>query len=189
MKKIVFFVVVAVSIGLFITSAFAVKDKEFTTKLGLEINGNHETEFAGVGVDEDVNTGISLAIELVKNINETLGMGGGLALQLPRELEDYDGDFNFIPIYGLMKIRLNQETTVPYLIGQFGYNIFQADSNYKGDGDLKGGLYYGLGGGVIFSKSVQLELLYSANKGSIDFDAIEFDITYTKIGLSLGYNF
>lgn len=121
---------------------------------------------------------------------------------MPRKEEGFDGEFNFIPIYGLIKFRSKNETNVPYLTTHLGYNIFEGDSIFKFDGSLENGMYYGLGGGITFDNDFVLELLYSVNKGKLSFKIpvysyygytryidIETDVEYKTIRLNIGYKF
>lgn len=162
-------------------------------KLGVDLPGDHEISGAGLSGTEDVETGFSLSGELFGTIADNIDIGGGITLQLPRSQEDFDGDFYFIPFYGMIRFRHTFDKVAPYLIGQLGYNLFFGDSDYKGIGifeaDLEGGLYYGLGGGVIFSEHFQIELLYSVNNGTAELLGTDFDIEYSKISFLFGYNY
>lgn len=176
-------------IVLFVAKNYAFAEGSGTVKIGVDMSGKHEVSSEGLSATENVEMGFSLSGEYVSAINETLELGVGITYQIPRSQEDFKGDFNFIPIYGLVKIRPTTNDMSPYLIGQLGYNLFDGDSDYKGLGSLSGGIYYGIGAGLIFQKGVQVELLYSVNNGSYEVLGYNFDIKYSKIGLSLGYNF
>ena len=194
--------------------AYNLELAETIFKIGFEANGKHKTDgqymidyFSYTATTaEDVNDGVSLSVEQVIYANNNYGLGGGIAYQIERELKDYEGKFNFIPIYGLAKLR-----TVPrdiyqpsfYLTGQLGYNILEGDRDYKGkDGVLDGGLYYGIGGGLSFKNGFLFELLYSVNNGSYEAQGVGYDgygyffpykinvdIEYSLIRLSIGYSF
>jgi hypothetical protein len=129
----------------------------------------------------------------LKGLNSST-IGAGITYQFPRCQERFKGDFYFIPVYGLIKIRSASEKVAPYGIGQIGYNIiFEGDTDYKGTGiyaaDLEGGLYYGVGGGIILGEKFQIEALYSVNNGTATILGTEFDIEYSKVTLSVGVNF
>lgn len=162
-------------------------------KLGVDLPGDHEVSGLGLSGTEDVETGFSLSAELFGTVADIVDIGGGITWQLPREQEDFDGDFYFVPFYGMIRVRHTFDQVAPYLIGQLGYNLFYGDSDYEGSGifeaDLEGGLYYGIGGGIIFREHFLIELLYSVNNGEAEIMGIDFDIEYSKISLLVGYNF
>ncbi len=164
-----------------------------TFKVGIDLAGDHEISGLGMSGSEDVDTGISLAGELFAKIGNNFDIGGGVLYQIPRSQEEFEGDFYFIPIYGAMRVKSSNEKIAPYLIGQLGYNFFDGDSDYKGYGmfeaDLEGGLYWGIGGGLIIMKHFLIEALYSVNNGTAEVLGYDFDIEYSKVSINLGINF
>ena len=191
MKKQI--IVLSMTLLLFLVTvnyAFA----EATIKFGFDTSGDHEVSALGVSASEDVEDSVSASFEGVEFINNNFGIGGGITIQAPRSQERFQGDFYFIPVYGLIKIRSASEKAAPYAVGQIGYNIvFEGDTDYKGTGiyaaELDGGLYYGFGAGVIIGKKYQVEALYSVNNGTATILGLEFDVEYSKITLSVGINF
>jgi hypothetical protein len=189
-KKKVLLLLFSVIAALFtVNNAFAGGAISF----GIDFPGDHEVSGSGLSVSEDVDTGISLSAELFGTIGDNLDIGGGATWQFPRSLNDFQGDFYFISYYGMARYRYKSEKVTPYITGQLGYNWFRGDSDYKGPfgGNLDGGLYYGLGGGVIINKHFQIGLLYSVNNGTAEIlgTGRDFDIEYSKLTLLLGYNF
>jgi len=162
-------------------------------KIGLDLPGDHKVSASGYSGTEDVEFGFSLTGELFGAVSKNVELGGGLTWQLARSQEDYQGDFNFIPIYGLLRVRSDSKKTDPYLTVQLGYNLFQGDSDYRGSGNyevgLEGGLYYGIGGGVIFKNRYLIEGLYSVNNGSGEVLGETIDVEYSKISILFGINF
>jgi hypothetical protein len=162
-------------------------------KFGLDSEGRHKVSGYGLSGTEDVEAGASLSAEFYAPVANVIDLGGGFTLQSPRSQKDYDGDFSFIPFYFAMRTRFLNRPTTPYLIGQLGYNLFLGDSDYKGTGvyeaDLDGGLYWGLGGGVIIQKHFLVELLYTENNGSATTVGYDFDVKYSKVTLNFGFNF
>ena len=134
------------------------------------------------------NIGVS-PLEIFSRINKNLDIGGGITVQIPRSLENFQGDFYFVPLYGAIRVRFDTENVIPYFIGQFGYNFFDGDSDYKGIIDLDGGLYWGIGGGIITNQHFLIELLYSVNNGTGRAFGISGDVEYSKVTINLGYNF
>lgn len=169
-------------------TGYAFAEGEGTVKVGLDMSGKHKISGEGLSGTEDVSTGFSFSGEYSPIINESFKAGIGISYQVPRAQEDYDGDFNFIPIYGLIKINPTAPGVIaPYVIAQIGHNFFNGDEEYKEDFSLNGGLYYGLGAGLIFEQGLQIELLYSVNNGSADILDYDFNIDYSHIGISFGY--
>ena len=162
-------------------------------KIGVDLAGDHEVSGLGLTGSEDVEMGLSLSGEIFGTIGNNFDLGGGMTFQFPRSQEDFQGDFSFLPIYGMARWRSSSEKFAPYAIGQLGYNFFFGDDDYKGTGvfaaDLDGGLYYGIGGGFIIYKHFQIEALYSVNNGTGNILGIDFDVEYSKISLTFGYNF
>lgn len=162
-------------------------------KFGLDFEGDHKVSGYGTSGTEDVETGVSLSAEFFGPVANTIDMGGGFSIQAPRSQKDFEGDFSFIPFYFAIRTRLVDNDTTPYFIGQLGYNFFFGDSDYKGTGfyeaELDGGLYWGLGGGVIINRHFLIELLYTENNGTAETLGYEFDIKYSKVTLNFGFNF
>ena len=134
--------------------------------------------------DWDVDSGFTLDAEYVmpaKN-NMKVSYGGGIAYQLSRALtDDQDSEFNFIPVYGLLKYEMQQNS---YLVGHLGYNLFNANDTFKMGDELGGGFYYAAGIGVGMEQ-YNADLLYSVNKGTWGGD----DVSYSKLSLSFGMSF
>jgi len=193
MKKIKILSILSILAVFFMVNTTFAEGIGGTVKFGVDFEGDHEVSGYGLSATEDVDTSVSFSAELFAEIAYNIDLGGGITFQLPRSQQDYEGDFYFIPVYGAMRVRFDTANATPYLIGQIGYNYFDGDSDYKGYGpyeaDLEGGLYWGLGGGVIINKHFLIELLYSVNNGKVKDYGYEFDIEYSKVTLNIGYNF
>lgn len=162
-------------------------------KIGIDLAGDHDVSGYGLSGSEDVDMGFSLSAEFFGSIGDNVDIGGGLTWQLPRSQKDFEGDFYFIPLYGMIRVQSSSAKVAPYAVGQLGYNFFFGDDDYKGTGiyaaDLEGGLYYGIGGGIIINDKFQIEALYSVNNGSADILGYDFDIEYSKISIIFGFIF
>jgi hypothetical protein len=162
-------------------------------------------EANNINTSQDVDTGLSVSGELSRYVNDNFGLGGGVSLQLSRKLSDADGEFNFIPFYGIAKLRTSPDGSgnYKYVLGQLGYNSFSGDSNYKGQGGkLTGGLYWGMGAGFVF-KMIHVEALYSVNNGKYEQSTYVYDsdyyvyryfsasgdVKYSSISLNIGVHF
>lgn len=193
MKKIIKLVILSAFFVFFTVNTTLAEGIGGTLKLGIDFEGDHEVSGYGLSGTGDVDTGVSLSGELFAKVSNNLDIGGGITVQIPRSQKDFEGDFYFIPLYGAIRARFETGNVAPYIIGQVGYNYFDGDSDYKGYGiyeaDLEGGLYWGLGGGVIINKHFLTELLYSVNNGTAEDFGYEFDIEYSKVTLNFGYNF
>jgi hypothetical protein len=193
MKKIITMAILSVLVVFFAVNHTFAEGIGGTVKLGIDLAGDHEVSGYGLSGSDDVETGFSLTGELFGKVSNIFDIGGGVTIQIPRSQEDFAGDFYFIPLYGMIRARIETETVTPYFIGQLGYNFFDGDSDYKGYGileaDLEGGLYYGLGAGIIIGKHFLIEALYSVNNGTGTILGYEFDIEYSKVTLNFGYNF
>lgn len=160
-------------------------------KLGVDFNNDHEISGYGGSASMDVDPMISFTGEFYAGISSNLDIGGGLTLQLPRTAEfmGLEGEFYFLPIYGAMRFKSASESVAPYGILQLGYNFFDGNDAYKGSADLDGGIYYGVGGGLIIKKHFLIELLYSVNNGEVSEMGYSFDIENSQITLNFGFNF
>lgn len=128
--------------------------------------------------------GYELAIEITKNVTDSLELGLGVAYQKNSELKKYNvmqlsnetlsntvGNYNSIPVYLTGKYNFDAiNNWKPYLKANLGYsfNIQEKDSNipnpfpaeYKTT--VKNGLYTGLGVGVEYNNFL-VDLTYSVN--------------------------
>lgn len=193
MKKVAAGLIMFLSVVFFSANLTTAAGIGGAVKLGVDFSGDHEVSGLGLSGTEDVDTGFSVSGELFAKIGNMLDIGGGTTFQIPRSQKDYPGDFYFIPFYGAVRVRFENETITPYFIGQVGYNLFGGDSDYTGtgiyEGDLEGGLYWGLGGGVLIKKHFLIEALYSVNYGTVEVLGNEFDVEYSKVTINAGYNF
>ena len=189
MKKVITLAFLSVLVVFFTVNNTFAEGIGGTVKVGIDFAGDHEVSVLGFTGSEDVDTGVSLSAEFFSKINNNFEIGGGITFQIPRSQKDFQGDFYFIPLYGAIRVRAETEKVDPYFIGQLGYNFFDGDNDYAGVIDLEGGLYYGLGGGIIINKHFLIELLYSVNNGSGQAFGISGDVEYSKVTLNFGYNF
>lgn len=178
--------------------------KSLVVKGGLDFMGEGEVEYDGDSDDGDVDNSFSIGAEFYFGFESILA-GAGAAYLVPRELEDSDGKITLIPVYAVVNIPFSQGGFTPYITGQLGYNFFYIDSDLEDELDYlagaemdyttEGGLYFALGGGVIFDNNIQVEFIYSHSAGSIDIENEDYDVdetldlTYTKVTLSVGYRF
>jgi len=154
-----------------------------TIKLGIDLPGDYEISNYESNGTVDVDTGFSISGEFFAKISNNIDLGGGITWQVPHSRNDTEGDFYFVPVYGMIRVRFETGAVAPYLIGQLGFNYF------KYGWEENSGLYYGGGAGIIIKKHFLIEALYSVNKGTTIESGIDSDIEYSKVSLNLGYNF
>lgn len=148
-----------------------------------------------------IDPGVTLTAEEIYYVRPAIGIGAGISYQTTREEPASDGQFNFIPIYGLVRVRSTptSENSYSFVTAQLGYNYFVADHKYAGAGnfEMSNGAYAGLGAGYVFGR-MQVEALYTVDQGRLsgnDNDpsgahySISADANYSKISLSLGVLF
>ncbi|MFP4371041.1 MAG: outer membrane beta-barrel protein [Halanaerobium sp.] len=131
--------------------------------------------------DQDADSGFTLVGEYKVPYTSEWTFGGGVRYQLDRETDQSKDDFNFVPFYGLA--HYNLQNSPYYFLGHLGYNTFDMDNV----GDTSGGMYYALGAGMDLGSNMSAELMYSVNSGEIDTG--NEDVDYSKITVSLGYQF
>jgi len=190
MKKLSIFILV-LSLMLISTSALASEHmmEKGTWSIGADLDFGGNMTFTSETADEPdqkISTGFTLDAEYVMPAKNKVSYGGGIAYQLARSLnDDEDVTFSFIPLYGLLKYEMQQDS---YLVGHLGYNLLNGNDNFKQDAELGGGIYYAAGIGIGMEK-YNAELLYSVNNGSWDNNTTKFDLSYSKFSLSFGYEF
>ena len=184
--------------------------RETTIKIGYDFQGQHSVNgsmYVGnysydLGGSEPTDGGMSLSGETISYFSENAGTGVGVTFQLARKQANYSGNFSFIPIYGILKLRSmpGPEREYLYAVGHLGFNLFLGDNAYKGSGSLVSGMYYAGGAGAQFG-AVQIELLYTVNRGSYKSSGYTWDgwafrqysidgtVDYSKLGLLIGVSF
>ena len=141
-----------------------------------------EIDIDGVG-DDDVDSGFTLVGEYKVPYTSQWTFGAGMRYQLDREIDGSSTDFNFVPFYGLA--HYNMQNSPYYLLGHLGYNTFDID-NYS---DESGGMYYAVGAGMDLARNMSAEVMYSVNNGEAEVKGSDEDVEYSKLTVSLGYQF
>ncbi len=163
-------------------------------KVGIDSAGQHIATLSGTStsVTDDVNNSVSIAFETHTESSKNLDYGLGIEFQAPRELTQYPGQgmFNFIPIYGLMRLHPEMSDLTPYLTIQLGFAIFNGDQDYKGSSTLTPGGHVGIGAGVIMDKNFLFEILATVDSGSVESGGVTvLDVQYSKVTFSIGSYF
>lgn len=168
--------------------------------ISFDLQGSHE--FSGQetinGIssklgEEDSDYGFSIAAEHYGYLSKYFALGVGVSYEAFRSLKTSPGKFSFLPIYLSVKIRpLKTEDYSVYAVIQGGYNILIANHLYLGHASSEGGFYYA--GGVGFSMyNYVIQGLYSVNNARLSYFSnvtnINKDITFSKIGIYVGYLF
>ncbi|MDC7233000.1 MAG: hypothetical protein PQJ58_07195 [Spirochaetales bacterium] len=139
-------------------------------------------------------TGFSAAQELYFSTGGLLQFGGGFRYLFPRETRDSE-QLTFIPVYTAVKLFLPVETVPLYAKGAVGYNFIEGNSQAVNNlGELKGGLYYSLGGGVDFpvyyTDSVRFSFIFdmgwSSYSGTARKESSESKLSYTTMDILAG---
>lgn len=164
---------------------------ETVLQIGYDFYGKYSHK--GDSEETDSSKGVTFAAKGYYYFKNVLGVGCGINLQNSRKLEDLPGRFYFVPAYVSLKIR--SVPTKPYkygyITGNLGYNMFFADSDYTNFFEKeKGGLYYGIGIGIVYNRVV-VELASSVHGAGarIKTTKYDFDIEYKTYTCSLGYAF
>lgn len=181
---------------LFTSLSIAQSKTTVMPKIGVDAVGNHSVSGFGQSGDLDVNTGVSFGFDLLTNVSENFNIGMGVLYQTPREQEaEGSGNFNFVPLYGIVKIKIGSsvQPVIPCLVANVGYSVlFNGEDKYKGPFSLKGGLYFG-GGIQIEISNFVIEGMYRSFNGTAELDNSgfqssggAFDITYTTLSVMIG---
>jgi hypothetical protein len=177
-------------------------------KGGLDVMGEVDLELDGDEADGDMDTGITIGAEYIFPLSDMIGIGPGALYMLPRGVdEDWpDGNMSFLPVYAVFNLCLKTGGSIkPYLAAHLGYSFAFMDSSMEDDLEAaiedktgedvsletEGGLYWGIGGGLLLTENIQIELIYNVNSGKITSDDVdeEVEVDYTKITITVGYKF
>lgn len=143
-----------------------------------------DVDIDGKTTDGDVDTGFTLVGEYKVPYTSQWTFGGGVRYQIDREIDDSGDDINFVPFYALA--HYNMQNSPYYFLGHLGYNTFDMDNT----SDTSGGMYYALGAGMDLGTNMSAEVMYSENNGEMDNGyGTDQDVEYSKITVSLGYQF
>ena len=175
----------------------SVGDAKSGISVGFDWLGNHKAtdmmldNYNLGNLNSDVKSGLSLRMTTIPDLTQELSFGVGVEYQIGRETEDFDGDFYFQSFWGAVYSTLDKKL---YGIGHLGYGSFKADKTYKGDGItiLKGGLYYGIGLGMVYDETINIEGVYCTNFGSYDTYVLWegdfiYDVEYKRLNISIVY--
>ncbi|MBR3655401.1 MAG: outer membrane beta-barrel protein [Elusimicrobia bacterium] len=214
MKKSLLAVLLAVAL---VAPVFATEkgDMEIVGKLGLNLTP--KVDASGSFVDKggfiptggpykgegtsDVNMSVLIGAEFFYYLNKSVALGFGINNNFNADLKDTKnqmqnnkGEVGFTNFYFAVKPKIELQSEIfnsIYFIGQLGYGIFRFDGHRHGESDGNG-LYWGIGAGTEIYKNFIVELLYSANNGSIKDKyghGDTADLTYTTLTLNVGYKF
>jgi hypothetical protein len=170
----------------------------FAVKAGIDLGGELEAE----GESVDMEMGFTLGAEFLFPLG-VVNLGPGLAFQIPRGVDEEGatGKVGLLPLYAAVNIPIRVKWNfLPFVFGRFGYSVIIDDSAIvdsleaiTGFGDFKtqGGIYWGIGVGVLLTRNVQVEFCCNShNLKASSGDADEsVDVGYTHGTLSVGYQF
>jgi len=168
-------------------SSSAVFGFDIVVKGGLDVAGEIEDEN---NYSADIETGFSFSGEFLADIFPLVQAGIGAEGQIMRCSDEpgasKDNKFGFIPLYGMFRVPFDLQIAKPFAAAKIGYNFFIASDEFEANNgsDNKGGLYWGIGGGVI-AWDVVFELSYSQHLVKIS----SHKFTYSKVMLAVGYDF
>lgn len=174
----------------------------FQFGVGLDIAGKHGYEWKGstgqIDKDYDVNIGISPAMEYMIQKNALL-FGLGAEYQVQRTVkfspDGIDSKMGFIPLYAVVRYQFSSPLQFfPEVLAQGGYNFLIADDDYlEYDAEVKGGLYWGIGAGIVIQEKYIVQLIFKTNYAKYELEMnnedYKADITNSQLNLSLNYRF
>lgn len=187
MEKITILFFIAI---VFTQMVYSQSSVELSPKINLDFAGSHEASALGETGSLDVNTSITLGIEVTRKSESpfTFGIGASYLLSREQELEG-SGEFYFVPVYAIGRLKFgdNADSFVPSVVANLGYNIlYDGDSAYSGGANLSGGLYFGAGLRVNFNK-IFIEGLFKSFQGTGTVSSIEIEVNYTTLSIGVGF--
>ena len=158
---------------------------------GFDLPGKYKVEGSELNTSTEVGIGNSFGVELITGLSPESNVAWGLGVEVPiehRNVKDMNGEFYFVPLYGLFKLHLMRGYISPYVMGKIGFSYFDGHMDFKdtdiSKADLDGGLYYGFGSGVVINKFHELELSYSISHGEVAITGVDYDVKYSRLNLS-----
>jgi len=174
---------------LFTQTVYSQSAVTISPKISIDLLGNHSAKILSQSGDLDVNSALTFGVEFSKKTTNTFVLGAGVSYLMDREQEiKGSGNFNFVPIYAIGRIQIGntEDSVIPSIVGNIGYNIlFTGDSSYRGKASLKGGIYFAAGLRLEFSM-IFIEGLYKSFQGSATISSIEIDVNYTTLSIGAG---
>ena len=159
-----------------------------TLKLGMEPGGDLSTNISGYMLGYGVEKGFSVAGEYLLDLNEQVALGGGIEYQFNRKVKGLDTGFNFIPLYGTLKLQAPlSEGFNSYFTGKIGYNYLSLSESLQ-NLDYGGGFFYSLGTGLDLNERYAVEVEYAVNQAELGY-LLKQPFNYSKIRLAVGYKF
>jgi hypothetical protein len=196
MRRICLAVAVVLLLGCLISvSVFADSAISLRARASGQLAGNQADTISGVTINTDVATGFAIGLDALYKLFPYLQIGGGLEYQLLREVTYQGasgGSFQFVPIYGIVRVPFAFGPIEPYVVGRIGYGIYSGDSTYTGTATLNGGLYFAAGAGVDYklgAVSIFAEATYAVDDGSMSDSGVTLDTATTGLDVSVGVSF
>jgi hypothetical protein len=198
MRRVCVTVAVVLLLGCLISmSTFADSPFSMRARATGQFAGNQAFSNAGVTINADVAGSFGIGLEALYKVFPYLQIGAGLEYQFSRQATYQgvsQGNFQFLPIYGTVRVPFTLGQIEPYIVGRVGYGIYSGDSTYTASGlfTTNGGLYFGAGGGVDYrlgALSVFAEATYALNDGSLSALGVTVNTSYTKLDVSVGVGF
>lgn len=152
------------------------------SSLGIESTGRMTIENEN---SDHMKTGFSIKQEVLVSIAPPLDCGAGIRYLFQRE-DSKDREYNWIPVYATLRLKLPSAQIPFYLKGTAGFSILKEET---------GGLYYGLGIGTTipiyytkyFRYALDFGMDYSSCNGKTGTD--KKDVRYTSLDFSAGLAF
>jgi hypothetical protein len=168
---------------------------EIDLKIGTDLLGNKD--------DYKVRSGFEANVALLRQFprHDWLMFGIGAEYQHPRAHEVREPTFFFLPVYGIVRARVDtHENFTDFIIAQAGYAFYHGEGpnrNVRSESApmhyYRGGPHVAFGVNRIIRHNVLLEALFSidmgCNRWMSPYERHTSFITYRKVNLSLGYAF
>ncbi|HVP18279.1 MAG TPA: outer membrane beta-barrel protein [Spirochaetia bacterium] len=198
MRKICLTAAVVLMLGCLVSvSAFADSGFSLRARVTGQFAGNQSFAGPAATINASVNSGFAIGLEGLYKIIPNLQIGAGLEYQITRQAT-YNGvsqgNFQFLPVYGMVRVPFAFGPIEPYIVGRIGYGIYSGDSTYTVSGlfATNAGLYFGAGAGIDYSLgafSVFAEATYGLNDGSLSASGVTVNTAYTRLDVSAGVSF
>ncbi len=174
-----------------------------TVKAGYSFGGSYTETTGKVETSaKDLRNAVSFSTELFLPLWKHFDIGAGVEYQGPREMELYgvSRKIGFIPLYGVARVTMDfVPQLAAFLHARAGYSFFTGNNDFAGVGiyraELRGGVTWGMGLGLIAWKKILLEVSFSKHFAELTVPPavsgyrVSYDVEFSTFITCLGFCF
>lgn len=178
--------------------------EEFTIFAGFDWSNTLVYSSETSRLEYDLENGVSLGIETEWKVNRILNVGVGGQYQFRRDFGDYNLSYTGYPVYGLVRLRLNEssefgftslhdlDASFVWITVKLGAQFFDSDPIMESEDPAvdagfsqSSGFYWSLGFNWIY-RYANFEMTYCRGSGTEKYLAGELDMEHDRFQLMVG---